>query len=151
MVNEIVGDLLIDGRGILCHQTNYDGIKGAGIALHIKNRLMTKKQFEEYRKLCDLRGEMLLGTVQFMRLRDGRYLANCFSEVKGDRSGVDTKYDKLVLCFKAVNSYAKAQGLPVSLPARIGCGIAGGHWPTVKQMIYDVFDDDVDVTIVSLT
>lgn len=45
-------------------------------------------------------------------------------------------YDALALCFRKMNHLFK--GKHVGLP-QIGCGLAGGDWETVKQMMKDEF------------
>ena len=47
MIKQIQGNLL-DYDGILVHQVNTLGVMGAGVALQIRNNLMTEEQFWEY-------------------------------------------------------------------------------------------------------
>ena len=148
MIKETNGDLLkTEGIDIICHQVNYCGIMGAGIAKQIKDQLLSKKQFEEYRKMCELFKEENLGTVFSQELPDGRYVANMFSQ--NGMGGVATNYTAMKQCFQMVKGFAAPTGLTVGIPGYIGCGIAGGDWNIVKGIIENVFDDDaVDVVIV---
>ena len=80
MIEEIKGDLLTSGTDILCHQTNYVGVMGAGIAYAIKTKLLTPEQYVEYQRYCQLYGAVALGSVQFIHLSNGQYVANVFSQ-----------------------------------------------------------------------
>lgn len=66
MVREIKGDLLKCDANVLCHQTNYYGVMGGGIALSIKNKVLTPMQYSAYQNYCYMRGEAALGTVQYL-------------------------------------------------------------------------------------
>lgn len=150
MVKEMTGDLLRDGRGILCHQVNYHGVMGAGIAYAISEKLLTKEQYKEYQELCQVQRDALLGTVQFFQCGDVR-VANMFCQ-----NGFSTKdhpqatdYGAMADCFKWVRRMAERWHMSVSIPGRLGCGLAGGDWPTVLDIIHTAFDDSpVEVTIV---
>jgi O-acetyl-ADP-ribose deacetylase (regulator of RNase III) len=59
----------------------------------------------------------------------------------GMRKPVD--YDAITLCFKKINHIFKGKSL--GLP-KIGCGLAGGDWNIVRQIIErELFDMDVTV------
>ena len=141
MVTEMWGDLLRDGTGILCHQTNYQGVMGAGIARDIRERLLTEQQYNYYVEICKRKGDGLLGWVQFIPLDDGRMLANCFGENMDSDTGVDTDYNALRKCLEDVLRVATPHNTDVSMPGFIGCGLAGGDWNVVRQIIEDVFAD----------
>lgn len=55
------------------------------------------------------------------------------------------------LCLKSLKSvvntdYSKYKGCSIAIPYGIGCGLAGGDWKIVKQMIDDILGE-CDVTI----
>jgi O-acetyl-ADP-ribose deacetylase (regulator of RNase III) len=59
----------------------------------------------------------------------------------GMRNPVD--YDAITLCMKKINHIFKGKSL--GLP-KIGCGLAGGEWNVVRQIIErEIFDMDVTV------
>lgn len=158
MIHNISGDALIACKGgILCHQTNYFGVMGAGIAYAIRTKLLDKEAYRAYVDLCKLNGESLLGVVQFLYLNDGDIIvANCFSQRDMDNAYPNgrikplTDYNYVRICFEVVRNCAeKTYHCPVYIPYKYGCGIAGGDWSKVQEIINDVFKDSlIDVYIV---
>lgn len=150
MIKEILGDLIRDGEGILCHQVNYQGVMGGGIAYSIREKLLTPEQYQEYRDLCNAQADKLLGTVTYADCGEVT-VANLFCQ-NGFTSSASfqlTNYEAMRQCFEAVRAEAERRNAPVCLPGYIGCGIAGGNWEIVKTLIYEVFDAaTVPVTII---
>lgn len=141
MIEEIKGDLLTSGADILCHQTNYVGVMGAGIAYAIKTKLLTPEQYMEYQRYCQLHGSMALGSVQFIHLSNGQYVANVFSQddFYSKRKDTITDYEAMEKALIKVDKFAHANGLTVAIPGYMGCGIAGGDWEKVRRIIRRVF------------
>ena len=156
MIHEIQGDALVACKGnILCHQTNYFGVMGAGIAAQIKKKLLNPSLFKEYYDLCQKRERSLLGSVQMLETLDGTIVANCFSQDDGNnayptgRISPFTDYWAVKSCFQTVKNNAEVYKKNVYIPYKYGCGIAGGNWNQVCTIINDVFKDaTVDVFIV---
>ena len=152
MVTEISGnifDCIKDGGGILCHQTNYQGVMGAGIALAIRQKLLTGRQYQNYTDLCMREGRKLLGKVAFQYCRDDVTLANCFCQDEWETDGALTLYAEMYRCFQDVRREAVNGAKRVYIPYKMGCGIAGGDWSKVCWIINAVFDNtDVEVYIV---
>lgn len=151
MVKQITGDLLNVKSGIVCHQTNYHGVMGAGVAAAIKKELLTEEQYEKYVAYCYTHKGAALGSVQYIDTRiPGVTVANVFCQMAYmDKNHTLTSYTAMEECFKAIRDEAMRLDAPVYFPYKIGCGIAGGDWPTVEQIIKDVFDDsEVQVYIV---
>lgn len=153
MIYEITGDLLDAQAGIICHQTNYHGVMGAGVARAIADKILTTQQYNAYVNYCWQAGRTALGTVQFLGDAPGLVVANMFSqdEAKPQLNGrYDiTDYEAMIACFIRIKDLAEAHNMTVHIPYRIGCGIAGGDWNLVRQLIYSVFgDSSVDVYIV---
>ncbi len=147
MIREVVGDLVNVDADIICHQANYHGVMGGGVALAIWDKLLTEPSRKLYEAHCAEAGRNLLGTVQCLpavRFSDGRtaIVANlfCQDEYQQEDGGL-TRYDYMRMCLSTVEAIARAQHLRcVALPGYIGCGIAGGNWNTVYSIIRDVFD-----------
>lgn len=62
---------------------------------------------------------------------------------------MSTDYPTFRKCMIEVRDWAKGQGYTVAVPGRIGCGIAGGNWDTVRGILYDIFANDGDLIIVN--
>lgn len=144
MVREIIGDLLSCDADVICHQVNYYGVMGGGIAAAIRRRVLTDPQYSKYQRLCAAHGDSLLGTVQYLRCGKNRVIANVFSQ-----RDMSTDYSAFRKCMIEVRDWAEERGYTVAVPGRIGCGIAGGNWDTVRGILYDIFANDGDLIIVN--
>lgn len=154
MIKEVVGDLLSYDADIICHQTNYYGVMGGGIALAIRSYVLSDSAFNQYRQACKLGGKKLLGKVLYLpalnKNEDAVIVANLFCQ-DGPlrRDGVLTHYAAMRLCLQQIARFAETQNYSVALPGYMGCGIAGGDWATVRQIVEDVFGQSpVPLTIV---
>ena len=139
MVKEVYGDLLKQPVDVIAHQTNCVGVMGAGIAKQIKAQLLTSDEYNKYVKTCKERGADLLGHTQLLEVPDGRIIANCFGENVPTGKGKDTDYDALMHAIAKVRNYAKMSNLRVGVPGLMGCGLAGGDWRIVRDMLYKLF------------
>lgn len=156
MIHNISGDALIACKGgILCHQTNYFGVMGAGIAAAIKAKLLSRENYMSYVNVCKKLGRKALGKVQFLDRPDGTVIANCFSQddeanaYPNGRISPATDYNAVKSCMEIVKDEAERLNKPVYLPYKYGCGIAGGDWNKVLEIINNVFKDStIDVYIV---
>lgn len=154
MVRKMFGDLLTAPANILCHQVNYFGVMGAGVAAAIRSKLLSEAEFQRYREFCTEYDSDSLGKVLYSTIVPGRqYVANCFCQREFDEeaSGVLTDYDAMRECLTSVRDFAHKANLTVALPGYMGCGIAGGNWYRVMDVINDVFGESwVPLTIVFL-
>lgn len=149
MIRERVGDLLQSDANIIAHQTNCMGVMGAGVALQIKNKLLDERAFEKYVDLCKRKGEHLLGHVQYLQGAGEKVIANVFGEYKPSYDKVDTDYDSLKEALILLHEEAKKYELSVAIPGLMGCGLAGGDWNIVRDMIEEIFgDSEVPLEIV---
>lgn len=140
MIYEIPGDLLDAKVGIICHQTNYHGVMGAGVARAIANKLLTAEQYNAYVNYCWIHGQEAVGTVQFIDCEPHLVVANLFSQDEAlarRRAGQSiTDYEAMFTCLQQVRNLAERRNLPIYIPHGMGCGIAGGDWNRVRQLIY---------------
>lgn len=147
MLIEKIGDLLECDADLLCHQTNYFGVMGGGIAASIYARALSKDSYAVYQKTCNENRRSLLGSIQILPYEDcdGRYIVNIFSQddLNPRANGCTTDYSALRDCLQQVERYAFANRLTVALPGYIGCGIAGGDWRCVYQIIREVFENSL--------
>lgn len=143
MLTEMTGDLLKIETGIICHQTNYHGTMGGGVAAGIAENLLTPEQYKEYADYCEQAGRTALGTVQFIGCGGGLIVANMFCQDEALARGGSpdmsiTDYDAMRRCISRVRSMAIIQGKRLYFPHKLGCGIAGGNWETVKFILQDL-------------
>jgi len=151
MITEVQKNLLETKCDIIAHQTNCVGVMGAGVARQIKDKLLSYEEFGKYRKNCVENGNKLLGTVQFLSATNGKLIANLFGEDIPTGCGLDTDYVALKQALLKLKEVAETNHMSVALPGYIGCGLAGGDWEIVFEIIYQIFSEsDIMVEICHL-
>lgn len=137
----------------IAHQCNCYHVMGAGIAREIKDRYP-----EAYEADCRTeKGPRKLGTISWSSVSDGKIIFNCYSQ-DNFGSGTQTDYGKVRECFENVKEFINGilEGFDITnyilgIPYGYGCGLAGGDWSIVSQIINDVFEDaEFDVLICQL-
>ena len=106
-----------------------------------------------------MQGSTLLGTTLLVpvytdgqQFLDGRVIktrplavtiANCYAQDGYGRTGVQTSYPQLRKSLTILREYALSHGGDevIAMPYKIGCGLAGGNWPTVLEIIEEVFEE----------
>lgn len=133
------GNIFDSDAKIICHQVNTYGVMGAGIAAEVKERF--PEVYTEYNAYCAANDQNeLLSEVLFSPTKFG-FIANCFSQRGIGRNGNYTDYGAFNHCMKMVKEFAKEHdNAKIAIPYKMGCGIAGGDWNTVGQIIHNVFD-----------
>lgn len=157
MIHEVRGDLTTYEADFICHQTNFYGVMGGGVALAIWEKMLGRQARAQYQTHCAKKGVNLLGTVQFLpavqRTPDGDracVVYNLFCQANEPQAdGGITRYDSMRECLEQVERLARRFSKTVALPGYMGCGIAGGDWARVRGIIEDVFGKSpVSCTIV---
>ena len=133
---QITGNILDTTKGIICHQTNCQGVMGSGLALHIKRKW--PEVYKQYKK-CYNNGSAVLGTTIIVHAEPNICVANlCAQEFYGRIPGtVYTDYDALNSCLKSLVEWQKKY-FPdriIYIPYRMSCGLAGGEWRMVSNII----------------
>lgn len=145
MICETTGDLLEFPANIICHQVNYYGVMGGGIAYAIRRKVLSATDYQEYVDYCKF-GKATLGSIQLLPRsdKDDGFVANLFSQ-----ADFSTDYNFLYLCLHKVELITHQLGFTVALPGNMGCGIAHGEWNKVMEVIQKVFGKSpVKLTIV---
>lgn len=129
------GNLLNAAETIIGHQVNCCGAAGGLAALifsaypdaendyyQVTDRLLTMDQ-----------GKGLLGIAQFTgQQKDGHIIANLYGQLY---PGQDYRPAALEEALRNLAAFAKATGKSVALPYKLSCGICGGDWTEVQQII----------------
>ena len=144
------GNVFDSDAKIICHQVNWQGVMGSGVAKEVRERF--PNVYEQYYDYCennkDYPGRML-GVAQMIPTdeKGSRWIANCFGQ---DRFGYDgkqyTSVGALMEAFQEVAKMAKMTGVKVAMPYGIGCVRGGADWLVVKKII-DVTFQGVDVEL----
>lgn len=143
---EIKGDLIkMTKQGyfdLMGHGCNCFSTMGAGIALQVAIQLPIAYESDKLDKRIPIErlGDFSLGTFSIL---DGREISvlNLYSQYTPGRA---LDYEALTLCLRKVNIMFSGQSIGLPL---IGCGIAGGDWDKVKEIIKRELSN-LDVTIV---
>ena len=146
MVVEAEGDLLreISPWGVLLHQVNCMGIAGAGIAKEFRERF--PGWYDEYRKSCEaeIDKRALIGRTHMFRARPDLLICSAFAQydISKRRRATDYKAWKTILPalrrqFEEIN--AEGYGWEIRAPHGIGCGLGGGRWPVMRDLIEKEF------------
>lgn len=148
MINTIQGNVLDEKNCVIAHCVNCQGVMGGGIAKEIKARY--PDVFKTYHDLY-LDGLLQLGTVSYVYLPyengDGdKVIANaCGQEYYGtDKMHVD--YEAVRTCFFYINDAMKIfhrnHGITTLNFPLFGCGLAGGDWKIVSEIIEEEVSDE---------
>jgi O-acetyl-ADP-ribose deacetylase (regulator of RNase III) len=159
MIRIVEGDILQAKEDIIGHQVNCKGVMGAGLAAQIKKKYpnvytsyinLIKWAKEEYKRGYS-KTDNLLSSCQFVDTPDSKVIANIFGQYGYGRRSIQTDYEALrkgLWSIKEVVTYpyTKLYNKTIALPYGIGCGLAGGDWKIVYNIIDEVFSD-YDVTL----
>lgn len=140
----ITGDILSpnvsDKKVIICHQVNCKGVMGAGLAKQIKNKY--PEVFIKYYTYClsainSGKSSDILGDILYVDTDDhNRYkIANIFAQ---DNYGKGKRYtDYMALCTAFRQLACLTTDEIIRIPFKMGCGLGGGDWSIVYQIIED--------------
>lgn len=125
-------DILTVSSGVIGHSVNSVGVMGAGLALAIRNKW--PKVYRYYMAAIDA-GELCPGGMQTIEVSPGLYVANIVGQERYGRERTYTDYTLLRKGLAALQVFSHMRNLPVYLPYGIGCGLGGGNWDVVSQII----------------
>ena len=124
------------GCCIIAHVCNDIGAWGKGFVLPLAQRYpQVKVQYKEwYQRKTD--PPFALGQVQFVSVDADVWVANMIGQHGIYRQGSTPpiRYDALRECLSRVREFAREHKADVQMP-RIGCGLAGGDWNVVSEII----------------
>lgn len=131
-------------ENILCHQVNMQKRMANGIAKQVKE--LFPNVYDNYMK-----ANLNLGDVDIVKIHNPKsnllYIANMYSQFRYGYDGKRyTDYDALRKCFKELayhitNSNKKQNNFTLAVPYKIGCGLGGGDWNIVSQIIFEELKD----------
>lgn len=152
------GDLLSGDCNVMCHQVNCQGVMGSGIAKTIRDRF--PRVYQRFLWRHQKEGSHL-GDIDIIYQEEGIrkfYIVNLYSQDKYlPRNVCHTDYDAFRECLRKLRAeieHYEQHCLPkkkfkIGFPDHIGCGLAGGDWNIVLQIIKDELAD-CDVVIYKL-
>ena len=131
------GDLLNATETVIAHQVNCFGVAG-GLAFHVFNKWPDAEN--DYRQLITRlkRKDVLLGLAQHTgQQKDGHIICNLYGQY---HPGADYRPEALKKALNRLGEDARIMGWSVALPYKLSCGICGGDWDEVQQIIESAMD-----------
>jgi O-acetyl-ADP-ribose deacetylase (regulator of RNase III) len=150
----VLGDATVPAGAaprIVAHVCNDQGGWGAGFVMAISRRWPEpERAYRAWHASGD--GTFRLGAVQFVEVAPGLQVANMIGQ-HGTRvtpEGPPIRYEALAECLAVLATRAVAESATVHMP-RIGCGLAGGEWSRVVEIITtELISRNVDVVVYDL-
>lgn len=131
---EIVnGNILDMNCGIICHQVNCKKVAGSGLALQIRKKW--PKWLDDY-----ISYDGNLGEVRIYKINDKLKIANIYSQYNYGRNKLYTNYESLEKCFIFLNTLNEK----IYIPYGIGCGLGGGDW----NIVYDIICKNIPNAVI---
>lgn len=121
----------------ICQQVNCKGVMGAGLAMQIRSQWPVV--YQRYLEFCYGNNGNKLGTYQEVLVEPKLYIVNLFGQNGYGRGERQTNYAALAATlFSFFRDCARNnQDVTIRLPYGLGCGLAGGDWNTVLDIISD--------------
>jgi len=145
----IKGDITETELKYIAHGVNCQNVMESGVA----KALFTKwpKVKEKYHKYCNEMTELLGSAEQVWT--EKKCIYNLFTQFDYGNSYKNGKryvnYAAIVECFQHVKDDLCGVGNILAIP-KIGCGLAGGDWNIVEQLINDTVGDDLEIWVYEL-
>lgn len=124
-------DLLDIQYGIIAHQVNLKGVMGAGLAKQIRSCYPIV--YEQY---LDFLPNAELGSILAVPVSEHLTVVNLFGQADIGRNKQQTDVVALKQCLIKLQNFAD-NSMPIYLPYQLGCGLGGGDWDEVLQLIND--------------
>jgi len=152
MIEEVKGNILDTDCKIIAHGVNCQNKMGSGVAKVLYTKWpKVKEAYHDYFVLYqDLDTSKYLGKISAAPIVEAdRVILNCFTQ---QNYGYDAgqqylNYEALSKCMHKVLIYCMNHNqMQVAIP-KIGCGLAGGNWNTVKDIINERFPRNFKVKV----
>lgn len=128
----IDGDLLNTQAKYICHQVNCKGRMGSGVAKQIR-----AKYPEVYTAYSKEASADMLGIPQFVQCYDGKVVINMFAQQSYGYDGRQyTSYEAFEKCLEGMADIIPT-GETIAMPFMIGCGLGGGSWKIIADLIIE--------------
>ena len=125
----------------IAHGVNCKNRMGSGVAKVLFDKYPDVKT--EYHKFCKNLSFSPLNYVQSINCND-KVVFNCFTQ---ENYGYDGKryvnYGAIVKCFTNLVE----RGITKLAIPKIGCGLAGGDWNIVEQLINDTVGENIEIWV----
>lgn len=140
-INYVIGDAtqpVGEGPKIIVHVCNDIGGWGRGFVLALSNRWPEPEQRYRAWHRGETAQRFTLGEVQFVQVGDGTWVANMIGQrdVRSVGGVPPVRYEAIRQGLRQAAEQASRVGASIHMP-RIGCGLAGGKWELVENIIHE--------------
>uniref|UniRef100_A0A6M3IRT1 Macro domain-containing protein n=1 Tax=viral metagenome TaxID=1070528 RepID=A0A6M3IRT1_9ZZZZ len=136
----ITGDILDITTGVICHQVNCQRVAGAGLALQIR------RKYPEWYHVFMVTVPWL-GKTKILRVTPELYVANLYAQNGYGTDKRYTNYAALGKCLMQLDAIFRDIPIDIYFPYGIGCGLAGGDWSIVEEIIKDALPNAIIVQL----
>lgn len=145
----IKGNILDTELSNIAHGVNCQNVMGSGVAKVLADKWPgVKEGYHDLFKFQAIPGEDILGTVaQIEIIDDNKTVWNCFTQLHYlPRNKRNVNYRAIVCCFMQLVELGVEE---IAIP-KIGCGLAGGDWNIVEQLINDTVGNYIEIWVYEL-
>lgn len=143
-IEYIKGNLFTTTAPIIAHGCNAQGVMGSGVAKEIKT--LYPEAYQMYVDSYNSYG-LVLGSVLFAKSNQ-RVIANCITQQYYGRTGNRyVNYGAIANCLTAISIYAKFNQLSTVAMPTIGCGLGGGKWNIIKELVEQILAQNLAVEV----
>lgn len=127
-----------DGPKILVHVCNDIGAWGRGFVVALSRRWPDPERLYRAWHRDGDKTSFELGQVQLVPVSDGIVVANLIGQhsIRSNDSLPPVRYDAIRTGLRRVAEQAHVNNASVHMP-RIGCGLAGGNWGVVEEIVQE--------------
>lgn len=144
MISQYIdGDIRDTELEYIAHGVNSQDKMGSGVAKALYEKWPDVKK--KYHAYCDnVPMGKRLATVEPVKV-EGKTIYNCFTQYNYGTDGKKyVNYFAIAHCFKMLS--ISLHGKTLAIP-KIGCGLAGGDWKFVEQLINDTVGYDLEIWV----
>ena len=156
----IVGDITETPLRYIAHGVNCQNVMGSGVAKALYTKFPeVKEEYHLYttshrQGISNHGPRFILGRIHraYSFKKDNpsgsKRIYNCYTQFNFGYDGKRyVNYSAIIHCFE--NLLKEKLDGPIAIP-KIGCGLAGGDWNIVEQLINDTVGDDLEIWVYEL-
>lgn len=138
----IKGDIRDTELDHIAHGVNCQNVMGSGVAKALYEK------WPEVKSIYHEEGHVVLGAISSVDCWGyNKTVWNCYTQNHYlPRSVRNVNYAAIVQCFDKL----KLCGITKLAIPKIGCGLAGGDWNIVEQLINDTVGDEMEIWVYEL-
>jgi hypothetical protein len=121
-------------KGIIGHQVNAMGVLGVGAGIAKQIAYKYPSNYRAYRNAYN-KGNLKLGSLILHQLFPELYIGNLVAQNQYGTDKRYTDYQYLSITLYKLFCYSGELNLTPYLPYGLGCGLGGGDWSIVSQLI----------------